>query len=185
MKKFVWLLIVCLLLAGCSKKTEDLLAEPPEPTLAPGYQNILDAYTEAIRDGWDGQRMMDAGLNFMVVQGGFADPGKDLGYAVVDLDGDGREELLIGTRVTDEFSGKMILSCYVLEDGEAPRLLFESWERNRFYYAGENRFANVGSSAWDDSFQTTLTWENGSFADLAYTTAPEDYVQLELIPFEE
>lgn len=56
---------------------------------------------------------------------------------------DGMEELLIGTLVDDSFYGKMIFALYTLDDKGIHQLVFDSSERNRCYYAGENRFAYV------------------------------------------
>ena len=102
---------------------------------------------------------------------------------VTDLDGDGTEELAIGSMVEDEFFGKMIFSLYTLDGDGVPQLLFDSTERNRYYYAGGFRFANLGSSDWNDSFVTTLKLEDKELIDMTYTTDPADYVQMELTPF--
>ena len=60
--------------------------------------------------------------------------------------------------------------------------IFSSIERDRYYYAGGARFANIGSSGADSSCVTTLKLEGEGLVDMTYTTDPADYVQMELTP---
>lgn len=77
----------------------------------------------------------------------------------------------------------MILALYTLDDDGTPLLLFGSFENNRYYYAGDNRIANLDTLDWDENgFVTTLRLEGKERIDMAYTTAPENYVQMELTP---
>ena len=112
----------------------------------------------------------------------FAEPLEDIGYVVTDLDEDGTEELVIGSLKDDDFYGKLIFSLYTLDEKGVPWLLFDSTERNRYYYAGGFCFANLGSSGWNSSFVTTLKLEGHEMIDMTYTTDPADYVQMELTP---
>ena len=150
----------------------------PEP-----YASVIGQYHTALKNGWDAAQVMEAGLNYMVADSFFEAPMEDIGYAVTDLDGDGIEELIVGTLKEDSFYGKLIFSLYTLDDEGSPLLLIDSTERNRYYYAGDIRFANIGSSSWNDSFVTTLKLENKELVDMTYTTDPTDYVQMELTPF--
>lgn len=143
------------------------------------YKDILAQYQRAISEGWCGQQLVDAGLNHMIRD---VAPGT-VGYAVDDLDGDGIPEFAVGTLSGDEFYGKLVFTLYTQDENGNAVQLFSSTERDRYYYAGGIRFANLGSSAFDDSFVTTLKLENGELVDMTYTTAPADYVQMELIPF--
>lgn len=150
----------------------------PEP-----YAPVIERYYAALREDWDGARMMEAGLNYMAADSFFEAPLKEIGYTVTDLDGDATEDLVIGTLKGDDFYGKLIFSLYTLDSDGAPMLLFDSTERNRYYYAGDTRFANIGSSSWNDSFVTTLKLECKELVDMTYTTDPGDYTQMELTPF--
>ena len=167
--------------------TEDVPEDVPNPMEQPsvleGYAMVIGEYHAALSAGWDGAEMMEQGLNYMTVDSFFANPLEETGYAVTDVDGDGVEELVIGSLVEDDFFGKLIFSMYVLDEEGVPRLILDSTERNRYYYAGDNRFANLGSSGWNDSFVTTLKLEVGELIDMTFTTDPKNYVQMELIPF--
>lgn len=167
--------------------------EPADQAPAPGetpavleaYAAVIGEYYTVLREGWDVAQVMEAGLNYMVADSFFEAPTEDIGYAVLDLDGDGTEELAIGSRREDAFFGKLIFSLYTLDSSGAPQLLFDSTERDRYYYAGGFRFANLGSSSWNDSFVTTLKLEDKELIDMTYTTEPEEYVQMDLTPFSE
>ena len=111
-------------------------------------------------------------------------PLENVGYAVIDLDGDGIEELVIGTteRFTDEFYGKLILALYTRDGEDTKHTVFQSIARDRYYYAGENKFANLGSSGADDSVDITVQYAGGTLTDIGIVTDPADYVQMELTP---
>ena len=152
--------------------------EVEEPAIPVPYEGILSQYQTAISEGWSGQQLVDVGLNYMIrdVESG------TVGYAVDDLDGDGVPEFVIGTLSGDEFYGKLILALYTQDENGHAVQHFSSTERNRYYYAGGIRFANIGSSGADSSYVTTLKLEDESLVDMTYTTDPADYVQMELTP---
>lgn len=147
------------------------------------YAPVLEKYYAALSENWDAAQMIEHNLNYMAADSFFEEPLEDIGYAIADLDGDGIQELAIGARKDDSFFGKLIFSLYTLDESGAPQLLLDSTERNRYYYAGGFCFANLGSSGWNDSFETTLKLEDRELIDMTYTTNPEDYVQIELTPF--
>ena len=134
-----------------------------------------------MEERWTGQQLVDAGLNFMIKDV----PSEAVGYAVDDLDDDGVPELVIGTIAGDEFYGKLVFVLYTVDDDGEPVQIFSSIERDRYYYAGGVRFANLGSSAFDDSYVTTLKLEGEGLVDMTFTTDPEDYVQMQLVPIAE
>lgn len=163
---------------------EETVPAPEEtPSVEQAYAVVIGEYYTALEQRWNGAELMEDGLNYMAADCYGDEPLENLGYAIVDLDGDGVPELLIGPINADEFFDKMIFSLYTLDENGVNKLVFDGTERNRYYYAGENRFANQGSSAYNDSFETTVKLEDGEMIDMTYTTAPADYVQLELTPF--
>lgn len=142
------------------------------------YEPIVLQYRTALAESWNGQQLVDAGMNFMVQN---ISP-ETVGYAVEDLDDDGTMELIIGTISGDAFYEKLIFVLYTVGENGAPVEIFSSIERDRYYYAGDNRFANVGSSGADNSFETTVELEGRELVDMSATTGPKDYVQMELTP---
>ena len=155
--------------------------EPEKLAVTAVYEPILDQYHTALEENWSGQQLVDAGLNYMIRD---VEP-EAVGYAVDDLDDDGIPELVIGTIASDEFYGKLIFVLYTVDDDGEPVRIFSSIERDRYYYAGGVRFANLGSSAFDDSYVTTLKLEGEGLVDMTFTTDPEDYVQMQLVPIAE
>ena len=155
--------------------------EPEKLAVPVVYEPILKQYRSALEERWTGQQLVDAGLNFMIKDV----PSEAVGYAVDDLDDDGVPELVIGTIAGDEFYGKLVFVLYTVDDDGEPVQIFSSIERDRYYYAGGVRFANLGSSAFDDSYVTTLKLEGEGLVDMTFTTDPEDYVQMQLVPIAE
>lgn len=142
------------------------------------YEPIILQYRTALEESWSGQQLVDADMNFMVQNV----PPETVGYAVEDLDGNGTPELIIGTNCADVFYEKMVFLLYTVGENGEPVQLFSSIERNRYYFAGGSRFANLGSSSADSSFATTWKLEGEELVDMTCTTDPKDYVQMALTP---
>lgn len=155
--------------------------EVDEPAVPAVYESILKQYRTALEENWTGQQLMDAGQNFMIRD---VAP-ETVGYAVDDLDDNGTPEFIIGTTYGDDFYGNLIFVLYTVDDDGEPVQIFSSIERNRYYYAGGTRFANIGSSDADSSYVTTLKLEGEGLVDMTFTTDPEDYVQMRFVPIAE
>lgn len=158
--------------------TGDSLSTIPE-----AYAALLDRYAEALSESWDSAALMDANLPYLLALAYGEKPLENIGYAISDVERDGSPELLIGSLTGDEYFGKMIFALYTLDQDGATALLFESEEKNRYYYVGENRFANLGQFSADEYFETTLKLEDSEMIDMTYTTQPADYVQMDLTSF--
>lgn len=155
--------------------------EVDEPAVPVVYEPILKQYRAALEEDWSGQQLVDAGLNYMIRD---VAP-ETVGYAVDDLDDNGIPEFIIGTIYGDDFYGNLIFVLYTVNDDGKPIQIFNSIERDRYYYAGGIRFANLGSSAFNDSYVTTLKLEGEGLVDMTFTTDPKDYVQMQLVPIAE
>ncbi|MCI2046858.1 MAG: hypothetical protein LKJ90_03990 [Faecalibacterium sp.] len=157
----------------------DAAAEMPA-----AYAELLNTYVTALNEKWDGNALMGQGLNLIASDFYDGTPLDNIGYAVMDLDGNGTDELAIGTtaNVTDDFYGKLIFDLYTLEpDGSRVQVL-SSTARNRYYYAGEQLFVDLGSSSADDSTNATMRYEGKGLTDTNTITDPANYVQMDLIP---
>ncbi|MGN0627878.1 MAG: hypothetical protein ACI4IT_08025, partial [Oscillospiraceae bacterium] len=161
---------------------ESSLSEGMEaPAVPTVFENILSQYRKILEENWNGQQLTDAGLNFMITG---VSP-ETVGYSVDDLDDNGIPELAIGTISGDDVYGKLIFALYTVNKDGGPALIFSSTERDRYYYAGDNRFANLGSSYASDSSVTTLKLEVEGLVDMIFATDPAEYVQMELVPLAE
>ncbi|MGN0977259.1 MAG: hypothetical protein ACI4PH_04315 [Faecousia sp.] len=189
----VFLLLLAVPLAGCRSQepetpvttaapAEETTAATADPAAESPYEDILSAYAQALRENWNGAELMEAGMNYLAAE--FQNPEEDVGFLETDLDGNGTPELLIGVlSEEDPFYSKMILSLYALDDTGIPVLVFDGTERNRYYYAGDIRFANLGAGAYNSSFETTVKFQDNEMIDMTYTTDPADYVLAALTPF--
>ena len=148
------------------------------------YQEILTTYANALNEKWDGSSLMKSNIDTLLLDCYGDAPLENVGYAVIDLDDDGTEELVIGTteRLSDEFYGKLILALYTRNGEGTMSPVFQSMARDRYYYTGENQFANLGSSGADDSVNITVKYAGGTLNDTGLVTDPADYVQMELTP---
>lgn len=109
---------------------------PPEtlPTTQ-AYENVLQIYEDAIHQNWDPSQCTENDISTLV---SYVEKPEDLGYALIDLDGNGNDELLIS-------DGNVIYDLYTLTD-DGPYHVFSGWERNSYTLCQENVIANRGSS---------------------------------------
>lgn len=158
---------------------DDAAAEVPA-----AYAELLDTYVTALNEKWDGNALMGQGLNLIALDLYDGAPLDNIGYAVMDIDGNGIDELVIGTTasVTDDFYGKIVFDLYTLGQDGARIQVLSSTARNRYFYAGEQLFVDLGSSSADDSTNATMRYEGTGLTDMGKVTAPADYVQMDLIP---
>ena len=93
----------------------------------PEYDEILEQYAAALRAGspegywwvnWEGVSNSAYGVK--------------LGYARIDMDGNGIEELVVGETADSGDMPGMVYGVFTLDNG-FPRVLFEGWTRNAFY----------------------------------------------------
>lgn len=98
-----------------------------------------------------------------------------LGYITRDISGDGIPELMVGT--TQEY-GAWVCAVYTLIDGE-PQLVLEGWYRNRYVYAPDGTFYNVGSNGAASScigtYKITRDGTKLKCQDLYFTDFDEDF----------
>ena len=180
-KLLLGILCIAVTLGGCGKlsssagETADVAQGE---AAAEAYGQVLALYRRALEEKWTGQQLVDGELSLLLRD----IPPETVGYTVTDLDGDGTQELIVGTLSGDAFYGKLIIGLYTLDARGQPVEVFGSMERDRFYYAGGAAFARVGSSGAGDSFDITVNLEGKTLAERNGVTAPEAYVQLPLTP---
>ena len=206
MKRMIELLVMLALLAAVLPASADLiwsedmsdtgfLIVPVYPestdccsiagcTVQDVYTEILERYYTAVSEQWSAADLAEAGFCFMMADVYGDDPLNNVGYAITDFDRDGSCELLIGVMPTveNEFFEKMLFEMYARDEEGQAALVFNGWDRNRYYYAGADLFANVGSSSAFDSVDTTLQYKDGALTDLGFATDAADYVWAQLQP---
>lgn len=102
----------------------------------PGYGEILDLYYEALSRRWNEEDILSRSLSPLCASCYDGEPLKNVGYALLDLNGDGAEELIIGAISGDAYVEEMVFDLYTLEDGK-PVQVFAGQERNSLYLCAE------------------------------------------------
>lgn len=121
------------------------------------YGDILEKYVTAVTEGWDRTRCIDEGISFLIQNAAALD---SLGYALIDLDGDGAEELII----TD---GTVICDLYT-QTNDGPCHIFSSDDLIFYMLCEDNVIAQRGSDSVVTQYyqfyrlnSTGLIWEQG------------------------
>lgn len=118
---------------GEPTETETMPAETMPTTQA--YEHVLQTYEDAIAQNWDPSQCQERDISILV---SYVETPNDLGYALIDLDGNGSNELLIS-------DGNVIYDLYTLTD-DGPYHVFTGWERNSYTLCEGNVIANRGSN---------------------------------------
>ena len=160
MKRTGWILLMVCVLAALP-----LLSASADA--AADYRPVLEAWTEALKNGES--ELVGAVLPGLKEKGQLLNPG-EIGYAFADIDGDGAEELLIGS-LTDEGDDALVLyELYTRIDGTVTGV-FSSTLTNRYYY-------------WSDgSLVREYTAENGdtSAEHIYFAAGCRDYEMSEAV----
>lgn len=176
MKKGISLLLIITILftlAACGKKSNTPEATAPAGTTAPAapvaeteapteaptepaprlYGEIMDAYYDALIQGFTPDQYNDKGLNYM--PGMVKDIAK-VGYCLEDLDNDGIPELLIG-----EVGQPEIFAMYTIVNG-AETMVLNAGERSVYWMTSDGFFVNRGSSSAAKSGYLLNTFVGGA-----------------------
>ena len=99
------------------------------------YQEVLNKYYAVIRDQWPAERLMDLGAVSMAEYYGDA-PLDNIGFVLMDLNGDKVDELVIGAVAQAEQQGNEIFCIY--SDPQNPSYVINGVEGKLYYlHAGE------------------------------------------------
>lgn len=142
-------------------KKEPAITEPEtEETEFAGdensYEAVLAKYRRALEEKWDPGRLMSEDISILLSYCYEGSPLHNVGFCLLDMDGNGTEELLLGEIAGDEFVDGMLFDVYSLADETLIHLVSGS-ERDRYYLmeeeAGGYHIANeasagAGHSGW-------------------------------------
>lgn len=79
------------------------------------------------------------------------------GYLLMDLDGNGVDELLFGENHDDDWNG-IVYNIYTISGGSLVRVA-DGWERNRYYLCENGCIANEGSGGASESTYCYYTFD--------------------------
>ena len=158
--------IISFLQSLTSTSTGDTLQEEAI-TSYPAYDEIIRKYYEGMASGWS---MEDFRENDLCYLAGYEMGESSLGYCTMDINGDGIEELMIGSVNENAYTG-MFFDLYTIVDGQIS-LVISSGERDRYYLCEDYTIANEGSggalssvSGYYDLISDQLQLKEGVFMD--------------------
>lgn len=124
-------------------RTRNALVETTAPTesgtaIPEAYQPVIAKYTTALTEHWGGEACSNADISILV---SYATSPSELGYALLDLDNDGTDELIIA----NDAERQVIYDLYSLVDGKLVHV-FTGWDRNSYELREGYRILNIGSN---------------------------------------
>ena len=145
MKKFVlWMLLLSLLLGSSAAFADDASAPAPYATSdAPNsYAGVIEKYRQAKADG-----VASPGEAFQRGISEWISSYDHVGYGLVDLDGNGIEEMIIAgidPKIDPKYADPVVFEIYTIS-GDAPVSLLCSETRSRYFLINDNKIINSGS----------------------------------------
>lgn len=124
-------------------RTRNAPVETTAPTesgtaIPEAYQPVIAKYTTALTEHWGGEACSNADISLLV---SYVTSPSELGYALLDLDNDGTDELTIA----NDAERQVIYDLYSLVDGKLVHV-FTGWDRNSYELREGYRILNIGSN---------------------------------------
>ena len=124
-------------------RTQNAPVETTAPTesgtaIPEAYQPVIAKYITALTEHWGGEACSNADISLLV---SYATSPSELGYALLDLDNDGTDELIIA----NDAERQVIYDLYSLVDGKLVHV-FTGWDRNSYELREGYRILNIGSN---------------------------------------
>ena len=124
-------------------RTQKAPVETTAPTesgtaIPEAYQPVIAKYITALTEHWGGEACSNADISLLV---SYVTSPSELGYALLDLDNDGTDELIIA----NDAERQVIYDLYSLVDGKLVHV-FTGWDRNSYELREGYRILNIGSN---------------------------------------
>lgn len=124
-------------------RTQNAPVETTAPTesgtaIPEAYQPVIAKYVTALTEHWGGEACSNADISILV---SYVTSPSELGYALLDLDNDGTDELVIA----NDAERQVIYDLYSLVDGKLVHV-FTGWDRNSYELREGFRILNIGSN---------------------------------------
>ena len=148
------------------------------------YQTELNKFYAVVRDRWSSEQLAD--LSAMAMAEYYGEVSLDsIGFVLMDVNGDGSEELLIGTAAPVAEGGTAFFCMY--SDPENPFTNLPSLEGEVYFlHAGETEGTYLTEIAGQTAAWQLAAEEGDVHVNIQYrevTLDPADRLTLELIPF--
>ena len=111
------------------------------------YAPVLDRYSQALQEQWNEGMLFQEGMCTLSTYCYEGNPLENVGYTLMDLDGDGIWELIIGA-IRNAEQDPLVFEIWALKNDE-PVMLVQSGSHNRYYlqYAEEDNLWSVAYEA--------------------------------------
>lgn len=106
------------------------------------YNSIYNQYNDAALSGWDSEHSSAVGLRWIVDD---KDIAKTMSYTCMDLDGDGKDEFIVGSTDKKKFGEGAVFAVYTLVDG-APKRLIQSDGNISYFICEDHRIRREETS---------------------------------------
>ena len=163
---------------------EDWAAVPAIEGIPELYQEVLNKFYAVVRDQWSAEQLLDLGAMTMTERYGDA-PLDNIGFLLMDVNGDSVNELLIGTVNPVEEGGTEIFCMY--SDPENPYINLQSIEGEVYYlHSGETSGAFIAEIGGENAAWLLAAEEGESIVGITYQEGamdPAGRLTLEMIPF--
>ena len=149
--------------------TAEPAADPSAPSEADpiaAYADVFATYTTLLSEGWGGEELMAHDLPLLIMYCVGDAPFDNIGYLLLDVDGDGTQELLIGTLASDEFYAPIVFEMYTLNPEGSVVRVFSSQERARYYLCEDNSFLFEGANSAADSVRCFYSYAAGTLTEI-------------------
>lgn len=108
--------------------TEQPTESGDTPALAASYDEILSKYGLALSQQWDGETLIENDMSLFLL----GKSESEVGYCLLDVNGDGADELLVGSRTGAAYPDQIIFDLYTMQD-DTPVHVCSGQERDRYY----------------------------------------------------
>lgn len=154
-----------------AEPTAEPITAPSEADPIAAYADVFATYTTLLTEGWGGEELMAHDLPLLIMYCTGNAPFDNIGYLLLDVDGDGTQELLTGTTLDDPFYAPIVFEMYTLNpDGSIARV-FSSQERARYYLCDDNTFLFEAANSAADSVRCSYSYAAGTLTELPDTGA--------------
>ena len=161
--------------------TAEPATAPSEADPIAAYADVFATYATLLTEGWGGEELMSHDLPLLIMYCVGDAPFDNIGYLLLDVDGDGTQELLTGTLASDEFYAPIVFEMYTLNPEGSVVRVFSSQERARYYLCEDNSFLFEGANSAADSVRCFYSYAAGTLTEIPDAGAQPQ--TLSYIPF--
>lgn len=139
--------------AGTEQQTTETVAGEEAGGMYAEYYELIDKISNGIENGFSENEIDELGISPLF---GLNMDFADFGYGMMDIDGNGIDELIIGENGSGAWD-RVIYNIYTIVDGQMVRVIC-GWDRNRYYLCDNGLIANEGSNGASSSMYTFYSY---------------------------